>query len=107
MLRQNSNIRSVHGSIQYIATYVHAYININETAAYAYVRTYIIYRGEMFMGYSAYQLFYCIPKQSSEPTASYTCNCRNNTIKFIISMYTTGKHRTLTDTQTPHVVDHV
>ena len=30
-------------------------------------------------------------KTTTEPTVSYTCNRKNNTIKFVMSMYKTGK----------------
>ena len=75
---------------------MHVYISINETALYTYVRTWHTHgwhKGENVHGIQCLpaQTFYCILKQPSEPTASYTCNRRNNTIKFIISMYSTGK----------------
>ena len=85
MLNHNSNICSVPARMYTIVTYIHKYVyqhHIRETAPYTYVRTWYthgVHRGENDTMLTSTVVFYCILKQPSEPTASYTCNRKNNT----------------------------
>ena len=78
LLNHNSNIRSVLAHILEL----YAYISIK--AQYTYVHKSYVHGwhgGENVRGTQCLlaQMFYCILKQPSEPTVSYTRNCRTNT----------------------------